>query len=234
MARIKTQHGIEVIVDGEMKKKLKDHFVSEMILIRCTRRDMKRDETRLLHHIVLGINKVPPGKVVDHINGNPLDCRRGNLRLCTQAENIHNCGPQHGKKYKGVHLERYRSGRYRWVANIRSKEHRWVQYFVKEKDAVRAYNAKAKEYFGEYARLNRWRGPSRKLRAWQVASKKRGIYCHLPKCRCLVCERVRQARQRKIKDQKAKNKMTNKKVAKVKKFTTGKQRTDEKIEEKIC
>jgi hypothetical protein len=44
-----------------------------------------------IHRLLLGLTK--HDKVfVDHINRNPLDNRRCNLRLCTNAENLHNRG----------------------------------------------------------------------------------------------------------------------------------------------
>jgi hypothetical protein len=39
----------------------------------------------LLHRFLL---KPAKGKVVDHIDGNPLNNQRSNLRVCTQGENI--------------------------------------------------------------------------------------------------------------------------------------------------
>ena len=42
---------------------------------------------QLLHR---WLTNCPEDKVVDHINGNPLDNRRCNLRICTQKENSNN------------------------------------------------------------------------------------------------------------------------------------------------
>ena len=41
----------------------------------------------LMHRVITG---APKGLVVDHINGDTLDNRRGNLRVCTASENLKN------------------------------------------------------------------------------------------------------------------------------------------------
>src|SRR3990167_10303949 len=41
----------------------------------------------LLHRFLVD---VPPGKQIDHANGDPLDNRRSNLRVCSNAQNAMN------------------------------------------------------------------------------------------------------------------------------------------------
>ena len=48
-----------------------------------------KGQQRDLSHVVLDIQK-DDSVVVDHINGDPLDNTRGNLRICSQGENILN------------------------------------------------------------------------------------------------------------------------------------------------
>jgi hypothetical protein len=101
------------------------------------------------------IMSTPPGMVADHINGNRLDNRRANLRNCTHAENCRNRGAhvrQKTSQYKGVYRDKSAD---RWYACARfNKKRYWLGTFYSEEEAARAYDAKAKELYGDFARLN--------------------------------------------------------------------------------
>jgi hypothetical protein len=81
----------------------------------------------------------PKYKVVDHINGNPLDNRRSNLRVCDVKANTRNL---HKKKvttsrYKGVSLL---GGRWRVTLYAQGKQH-YVGSYEDEEVAAHAYDA---------------------------------------------------------------------------------------------
>jgi hypothetical protein len=61
-------------------------------------------KTERLHRFLMGL-KHGEKLVVDHINGNTLDNRRSNLKVCTYSENNLNRRKQENAKsrYKGVH-----------------------------------------------------------------------------------------------------------------------------------
>lgn len=93
---------------------------------------------------------------IDHINGNKLDNRRSNLRLCTRQQNHCNVPAQRKKgklsKFKGV--TRTQSGR--WSAVIKSNGvFTYIGRFKDEADAALAYNLVAFEKHGEFAYYNR-------------------------------------------------------------------------------
>ncbi len=91
---------------------------------------------------------------VDHINHNTLDNRRVNLRLCNNRDNSRNRKSQKNSssKYKGVTwCKRTR----KWATQIKLREgNRFLGYFNSEIKAALAYDAKAKELFGEFSNLN--------------------------------------------------------------------------------
>ncbi len=104
-----------------------------------------------LHRFIMNPEK---GIHVDHINGNGLDNRRDNLRLCTIVQNQQNQQNCRGgsSKYKGVCWHKHTK---KWQARIgvrQVKVHLGV--FNDETDAAIAYNEAAKHYFGEFANLN--------------------------------------------------------------------------------
>lgn len=108
--------------------------------------------TIYLHRFV---TNAPIGMDVDHINGNGLDCRRENLRVCTHGENQRNYGKTSSptsSRYKGVH---WCNTREKWTARIKSnRKGKTLGRFDNEDDAARAYDAAALRLFGEFARLN--------------------------------------------------------------------------------
>jgi len=102
-----------------------------------------------LHRLILS---APRGLSVDHINGNTLDNRRCNLRFATNAENLRNMRIRGGSsKYKGVYLLRPGVWRAHIMCNYKKQN---LGNYRNEQDAARAYNARAVEVFGQYARLN--------------------------------------------------------------------------------
>lgn len=102
----------------------------------------------LMHRRVLDAH---PGVHVDHINGNGLDNRKGNLRLATNQENSRNRQSFRGQSpYKGVTLNRKR-----WAARIVVDEKTIrLGTFDTQTEAAKAYNKAAIEFFGEFAHLN--------------------------------------------------------------------------------
>jgi hypothetical protein len=93
----------------------------------------------------------PVSLEVDHIDHNPLNNCKVNLRICTKSQNAMNRIPKKHmhSNFKGVtwHIREQK-----WVVQINSKH---LGYFKLELDAAKAYNKAALELFGEYAYLNK-------------------------------------------------------------------------------
>lgn len=104
-----------------------------------------------LHRLVMGLEPKEPS-IVDHINGDGLDNRRGNLRIVTPAGNAQNARRQKAPMsgFRGVD----RVGN-RWRASIMADRvlHR-LGYFPTAESAAAAYNAAAIELHGQHAQLN--------------------------------------------------------------------------------
>lgn len=108
---------------------------------------VRDSKTVALHREIM---KPPAGMVIDHINGNPLDNRRENLRICEHRQNLWNGRPHRdgSSKYRGVCWSKDKR---KWRAQIQGKP---LGFFASEDDAAKAYNAAAVVKFGEFVRLN--------------------------------------------------------------------------------
>lgn len=151
MKRIPSAKGFEIIVDDEDYDRLAAHKwypVARPGNERPARRVRKK--TVYLYHEVIG--RPPAGMVTDHINGDPWDNRKCNLRFCTHAENIRNQRrkPKSGGVGKGVHL-----GKAAWFSSIQAGGRSYhLGSYKTALEAELAYDGAALFLHGEFACLN--------------------------------------------------------------------------------
>lgn len=103
-----------------------------------------------MHRVIMGAKR---GECVDHINNNGIDNRRSNLRFATHSQNMANARFEKGTSgYRGVAWSRDQG---KWKAKIKNHgRHINLGTFTDAADAARAYDAKALEIYGDFARLN--------------------------------------------------------------------------------
>lgn len=132
------------------------------------KRTRSRVRASFLHRWILGEENIPEGLQIDHINGNPLDNRKENLRVCTMMQNMMNRRSHNPySRYNGVcynngKKRRVSTGSYRcisrpWRATITLEEGKGkvnLGTFATEEEAARAWDKVAYEHFGEFAQLN--------------------------------------------------------------------------------
>jgi hypothetical protein len=113
----------------------------------------KKKRVIYMHRFVLG---APDGYEVDHINRDPLDNTRANLRLVPKALNRANTDKRRDstRRYKGAVYNPHKGAR-PWTARVtRDGVHHYGGYFATEIEAAHEYDRMAREVFGEHARLN--------------------------------------------------------------------------------
>jgi hypothetical protein len=102
-----------------------------------------------MHREIMGAQR---GQIVDHIDTDRLNNTRSNLRFVTANQNMWNRSPneKNSSSYKGVSA--HPNG---WQVRIRvNKERIHLGYCEDQTEAALLYDAAARHFFGDYARVN--------------------------------------------------------------------------------
>lgn len=137
-----------LVCDGCWSAAIGGKYASRFLI----RPDGTKAQVLMHRHIV----NAPKGFEVDHVDGNGLNNCRANLRIATHRENmgnIHTSTRTRRGELKGVFLDKRRSS---WVATLRDDagRKRFLGQFSDEYEAALAYDAAARERFGEFANPN--------------------------------------------------------------------------------
>jgi len=132
--------------DYEWLNQWKWHYKHKDGAVRSTK------ATRIYMHRV--VTQCPSEYEVDHINHDRLDNRRVNLRVCSHSQNQCNSAKlsSNTSGYKGVSWHK-KVGKWQSKIGHRGKSY-YLGLFSDPVDAALAYDAKARETFGEFAACN--------------------------------------------------------------------------------
>lgn len=107
-----------------------------------------KQKTIFMHNVIMN---TPEDQEVDHVDHNGLNCLEENMRNCTHKQNQMNHISVGKSAYLGVS---YHKGNLIRATIKFNGKYKHLGYFKTEELAARAYDAKVKELFGEYANLN--------------------------------------------------------------------------------
>lgn len=155
MKKIKLTKNKFAIIDNDDFLRIsyyKWHYRAEYATRNSSRLEGKQTAI-LMHREILKLNKNNKFDV-DHINGNKLDNRKINLRICTRSENQYNrkISKNNTSGYKGVS---WHEGSNKWYARIcLNYKSIFLGAFDSKELAAKAYNSAALKNNPNFAKLN--------------------------------------------------------------------------------
>lgn len=158
MKEIKLDHGFVALVDDDMFDKLSRYeWYSHKHTNRHTNYAKRNVNGRIvfMHHFIL---PRMDGYLIDHIDNDGLNNQKENLRYATHSQNNANATKRAKaqSEFKGVSLDKRKTrGCKKWSAQVmKDKKSFWLGYYENPVDAAKAYDKKARELYGEFARTN--------------------------------------------------------------------------------
>lgn len=155
MKKIKLTQGKYALIDDEEYEKVKNFswYAAKMrngrYYVQCSKNSSHK--ALKLHRVIMNCNN---SKIkIDHINRNPLDNRKNNLRFCTNSQNGQNVNKskRNTSGFKGVY---FRSDRNKWRSYITvDKKIIYLGLFNSKKEASIAYNNATLKYHKEFSYL---------------------------------------------------------------------------------
>jgi hypothetical protein len=145
----------EVLYDLEDEERIKKYpwTIPPSAKHKYPRTSLKGAKTCMLHRFLMNF---PKKKVVDHIDENPLNNLKENLRICTHSENQRNRGKPKSNSSGYIGVSRYndtRVSKFRAGIHIDGKEHSIGSFYTPLLAAV-AYDEYIKEIDDKYSVLN--------------------------------------------------------------------------------
>lgn len=159
MKRIKLFKGEIALVDNEDYDSLNKYkwYLNRGYVTRYGGWKNGKDLALIFMHRQIMNLKTGEKTYIDHIDCNPLNNQKKNLRIASYKQNQGNrqISSNNTSGFKGVYLSNHPHLKKKWMASLNSKHKRKnLGYFVTKEEAALAYDKAAKRYFGEFARLN--------------------------------------------------------------------------------